>query len=116
MNDFTNRLRIIRFRGCRAIVKRLALVSHQREEQALARRPMHARQAPPDKDSTRDDMTSTPSGITDPVELLQRIATTAGEVQRQETSVSADRLKPLVVELDDTLRRLETLLGKISSL
>ena len=59
---------------------------------------------------------STPSGITDPLELLQRIATTADEVQRQGASVSADRLKPLVVELDDTLRRLETLLGKISSL
>lgn len=59
---------------------------------------------------------STPSGITDPVELLQRIATTAGEVQRQGASVGADRLKPLVVELDDTLRRLEALLGKISSL
>ena len=31
-------------------------------------------------------------------------------------SVSADRLKPLVVELADTLRRRETLLGKVSSL
>lgn len=57
---------------------------------------------------------STPSGITDPVELLQRIATATGGVQRQGTC--AGRLKPLVVELDDTLRRLETLLGKISSL
>ena len=59
---------------------------------------------------------STPNGITDPLELLQRIATTVDEVQRQGASVSADRLKPLVVELDDTLRRLEALLGKISSL
>jgi hypothetical protein len=59
---------------------------------------------------------STPSGITDPLELLRRIAKTADEVQRQGASVSADRLKPLVVELDDTLRRLETLLGKVSSL
>ena len=58
---------------------------------------------------------STPSGITDPVELLQRIATTAGEVQRQGASASTDRLKPLVVELDATLRRLEALLSKVSS-
>ena len=59
---------------------------------------------------------STPSGITDPLDLLQRIASTADEVQRQGTCVSTDTLKPLVVELDDTLRRLEALLGKISSL